>query len=232
MRAIGYVRVSTLDQATEGISLEAQEARIRDYARLYDIDLVRVIPDSGESAKTLERPGLRIVLHHLSKGTADGIVVAKLDRLTRSVIDWEWLIARFFGESAGKALMSVGEQIDTRTAGGRLVLRVLVTVAQWEREAIGERTRAALAEKVRQGEWVGGVPYGWRRDEPGGRLEADPEEQAVMVRMGELRAEGLSLRRIATVLNAAGVPAKRGDTWSAESVRRLVHRLEEDSRGD
>jgi DNA invertase Pin-like site-specific DNA recombinase len=105
-----------------------------------------VIEDAGLSAKTLDRPGLQTALAMLKTGQAAGLVIAKLDRLTRSVRDLGALIEGPF--AAGKAaLLSVSEQIDTRTAGGRLVLNILGSVSQWEREVIGERTAAALQHK-------------------------------------------------------------------------------------
>ena len=92
MKVIGYTRVSTEEQATNGQSIGAQRAKLEGYAKLYDLDLVAVIEDAGVSAKTLNRPGLRKALEMLRKGEADGILIAKLDRLTRSVGDWQELL--------------------------------------------------------------------------------------------------------------------------------------------
>ena len=131
MKVIGYARVSTAEQASGGISLEAQEAKIRAYCDLHDLELVEVIIDGGESAKNLKRPGLQRGLAMLKKKTVGGLVVCKLDRLSRSVKDWNCLIDGYFGEKAGKQLFSVADSIDTRTAAGRLVLNVLMSVAQW-----------------------------------------------------------------------------------------------------
>ena len=129
MRAVGYIRVSSDEQATEGVSLDAQRAKVQGYAALYDLDLVAIEVDAGASAKTLDRPALARALGMLDRGEADGLVIAKLDRLSRSVGDWDQLIARYFGERAGKKLWSVADSIDTRTAAGRLVLNVLMSVA-------------------------------------------------------------------------------------------------------
>lgn len=141
-KAVGYIRVSTDKQVDHGVSLDAQRAKLDAYAALYDLTLVEVIVDAGVSAKTLDRPGLQRALGMLRKGQVHALLVAKLDRLTRSVEDLGELIRTVF--VTGKAdLLSVGEQIDTRTAAGRLVLNVLGSVAQWERETIGERTAEA-----------------------------------------------------------------------------------------
>jgi site-specific DNA recombinase len=107
----------------------------------------------------------------LKDGTAEALLVVKLDRLTRSVVDLGTLVDRYF--APGKAaLLSVGEQIDTRSAAGRLVLNVLASVSQWEREAIGERTATAMQHKASQGEYTAGKrPTGgeWRRMGSGSR---------------------------------------------------------------
>src|SRR6266481_9833323 len=142
-RTIAYLRVSTDKQADRGVSLDAQRAKVHAYAELHDLELAEVIVDAGESAKSLERPGLKRALGMLKAGEAEALLVMKLDRLTRSVVDLGTLIERYF--APGKAaLLSVGEQIDTRSAAGRLVLNVLASVSQWEREAIGERTATAI----------------------------------------------------------------------------------------
>ena len=98
MKVIGYVRVSTQEQADGGVSLAAQESKVRAYASLHDLDLVEVIIDAGESAKTIKRPGLQNALAMLKRGEASGMIVAKLDRLSRSVGDWNDLIDGYFGE--------------------------------------------------------------------------------------------------------------------------------------
>ena len=161
MDVIGYARVSTDEQSKEGVSIDAQIAKIKAYCMLYGLNLVDVVVDAGVSAKTLKRPGLQSALAMLKAKKAGGMVIAKLDRLSRSVKDWNSLIDLYFGEKAGKQLCSVNDQIDTRTASGRLVLNVLMSVAQWEREATGERTRDALQHKITKGERVGKVPFGF-----------------------------------------------------------------------
>ena len=124
------------------------------YAQLYDLEVSEVIVDTGESAKSLDRPGLQRALAMLKAGEADALLVVKLDRLTRSVRDLGHLVEKYF--APGKAaLLSVGEQIDTRSAAGRLVLNVLASVSQWEREAIGERTATAMQHKASQGDTPG-----------------------------------------------------------------------------
>lgn len=218
-RAIAYVRVSTDKQADHGVSLEAQESKVRAYAALYDLDLVDVVVDAGASAKTLDRPGLTRVLSMVKRGEVDAVVVMKLDRLTRSVADLGTLVERYFQKAA---LLSVSEQIDTRTAGGRLVLNVLASVAQWEREAIGERTATAMKHKASKGERVGAIPYGFALAADGVALVEVEAEQAVMAEARTLRAAGLSLRTVAAELARRGFVARAGRAFNAEQVRRMV----------
>lgn len=222
MRTVAYIRVSTAQQADHGVSLAAQRAKVEAYASLYDLELVEVIADAGVSAKTLDRDGLTRALGMLTSGEADGLLVVKLDRLTRSVRDLDSLISRFFSGDRW-SLMSVSEQIDTRTAAGRLVLNVLAAVSQWEREAIGERTKAAMAHKKANREYTGGrVPFGWTLADDGIRLLADEAEQAVMTYAHELRASGLSLRAVGARLIARGMLPRGRAKWSAQNVKNLL----------
>lgn len=232
MKVIGYVRVSTEEQAQGGHSLGAQDDKLKKYAALYDVELIGVLEDAGASAKSLDRPGLQKALAMLRNGEADGILVAKLDRLTRSVRDLGTLLEEFFHERAGKCLLSVADQIDTRSAGGRLVLNVLMSVAQWEREAIGERTSAALQHKIAKGERVGRPLYGFVLNQTGitpkGKpiyeLIEDPRQQAGIKRMHELRHAGLSLRDVAAHLDREGFPTKDGKPWQAATIRQILGR--------
>ena len=167
MKVIGYIRVSTEEQASDGVSLATQREKLNAYASLYELELIEIIEDAGQSGKTLNRPGLQQALTMIRKGQAAGLLIAKLDRLSRSVVDWNELIDGYFGEKAGKQLFSVADSIDTRTAAGRLVLNVLMSVAQWERETIGERTKDALQHKIRKGERCGKVRFGYTLAEDG-----------------------------------------------------------------
>lgn len=220
-RAVAYLRVSTDKQADHGVSLEAQADKVRAYAKLYDLELVATIEDPGASAKTLDRPGLTRALDMLKRGEADALLVAKLDRLTRSVVDLGTLVAGPFAPGRA-ALLSVSEQIDTRSAGGRLVLNVLASVSQWEREAIGERTSAALRFKASQGEFTGGqAPFGFHLGDDG-QLVLDDAEQATLSAARELRGAGLSLRAIAHELAVLGYQSRTGRPWASEQVRRML----------
>ncbi len=227
-RVVGYIRVSTEGQADGGISLEAQRAKLTAYAEAMDLELVAVEEDAGLSAKTVTgRPGLLSALARLDAGDADGLLVVKLDRLTRSVRDLGDLVERYFARRS--SLLSLGDSIDTRTASGRLVLHIIGSVAQWEREAIGERTRDALGHLRRRGVRLGGESLGWRRtpelDDNGRRATSEVDAEATTVRrIHELHAEGLSLRGVAGVLAAEGHATKRGGAWRPATVRKVLLR--------
>jgi len=146
----------------------------------------------------------------------------KLDRLTRSVVHLGHLVEEYFADGES-ALLSVGEQIDTRSAAGRLVLNVLASVSQWEREAIGERTSAAMQHMASLGEYTGGPPpYGFRLGPDGERLIEDAQEQTVLTAARRLRSAGLSLRSVARALNADGFRSRAGKQFTHIQVARML----------
>ena len=223
MKAIGYARVSTDKQADRGVSLDAQQEKIRAMAVVHAAELADIIVEAGESAKSLNRPGMLRLLALVDSGKVQTVIVAKLDRLTRSVKDLCELLERF--EKRGAALISVAESLDTSSAAGRLVLNIMTAVSQWEREAIGERTRDALSHKRSNGERVGNVAFGYRLAADGVHVEPDEAEQAAIAAIQKLRASGHSLRYIAAVLNQEGWRTRRGSQWRLESVARVVQSI-------
>jgi site-specific DNA recombinase len=221
-RTIAYIRVSTDKQADHGCSLDAQRAKLTAYAVAMDLDLVAVIEDAGFSASTLDRPGLTRALAMLRRGEADALLVVKMDRLTRSVRDLGELLETHFGPG-GRSLLSVGDSVDTRSAVGRLMLNLLASVSQWEREACGERTAVAMQHKASLGEFTGGAaPYGFRLADDGVRLAPVDEEQTVITTARDLRARRLSLRAVAAELAARGHRARNGRPFAAQQVARMV----------
>lgn len=227
-RVVGYIRVSTEEQAREGVSLAAQRERLQAYAVALDLELVAIHEDAGLSAKTLDRAGLRSALEALDTGHAEGLVVYKLDRLTRDLGDWSTLLRRYFVDRC--ALLSVSESMDTRSAAGRLQLNILMTVAAWEREIIGERTAEALRHLRAQGVRVGRVGLGERRtgdvDADGRQVVADdPEGRATVERIAALRAAGASMRDICAALEAEGRKTQRGGRWQPGTVAKVLRRL-------
>ena len=220
MKTIGYVRVSTDKQADRGVSLEAQAEKIRAMAVVHNAELIDIIVDGGESAKSLNRPGMARLLALVDAGEVQAVIIAKLDRLTRSVKDLCTLLERF--ERRGVTLVSVAESLDTGSAAGRLVLNIMTAVSQWEREAIGERTRDAMSHKRTNGERVGNIQFGYRLGADGKHIEPDPSEQAVLDEIRRLRQVGATLRGIAAALNHRGQRTRRGSTWRLEHVARIT----------
>lgn len=225
MHVILYSRVSTADQSEYGVSLESQETKLKAFAELHELQVVESIVDAGESARSLDRPGLQRTLELLRNDTANGLVIAQLDRLTRSVADWQFLIDNFFGEKAGRQLFSVHDSIDTRSCGGRLVLNVILSVSQWERESASSRTREALRYKIAIGQRCGKLRYGFDLAVDGKTLIPNADELRAIEVMVRLRKNGASLRKIASELTACGIPTKEGGpAWTHTAVNGILQR--------
>ena len=206
MRAVGYIRVSTEEQADSGAGLEAQRAAIVAEAARRSFELVAVYEDAA-SGKSLDgRDGLTQALSAVESGEADALVVAKLDRLSRSLMDFAALMER--SRRQRWALVALDLGVDTSTPSGEMLASVLAVFAQFERRLIGQRTREALAVKRAQG-----VKLGRRRTMP----------TEIVERIRSERERGASLTAIANALNADGVPtAQGGRQWYASTVRAVL----------
>ena len=217
---LGYLRVSTPGQAEHGISLAEQRHRIEQYAAAHGAVLVGFEADRGVSGRTVRRGGLQRALRRLAGGDAAGLVVTKLDRLSRSTRDVLDLVDRCQRE--GWELHSIGEHLDTSTAAGRFVVAVLASLAQMEREQVAERTKAALSELRRQGRRVSGrPPLGYRFE--AGMVVAVAEEQAILRRLQELQAQGLGAKASATRMNGDGLLNPRtGRPWRPGTLRAIL----------
>ena len=221
--AIGYIRVSTEEQALEGVSLEAQRAKLEAWAVVNDCTLAAVYVDAGLSGKRADnRPELQRALEHVTR-IKGALVVYSLSRLARSTKD-----TLAIGESLDKAgadLVSLSEKIDTTTAAGKMVFRMLAVLAEFERDQISERTISAMQHKRHEGQRVGTVPFGWDLADDGTTLTENAEEQATLVLIATLRMEGHSLRAVAAELTSRGIPTKGGQTaWSHSTVQRIINR--------
>lgn len=216
-----------MEQVDSGLSLENQRSKIEAQAVISDWTLRDIIEDAGQSAKNLERPGAREVRAQVKAGLVDAIIIYKLDRLTRSVKDMGVLLeelgkARRADGGRGVDLVSVSENIDTSTATGRLLVNILGSVSQWEREVIAERTSAALQQRKSNGYVSGGVArFGYQAGED--RREIPNEgEQAQLQEILRLREEGLSFQRIADSLNEVGYRTRRGGPHSKQGIHRIA----------
>ena len=217
--AIGYIRVSTEGQAADGVSLDAQRAKIEAWAVLNDYDLAAVHVDAGISGKSaLNRPGLQAALADCRSGSA--LVVYSLSRLARSTkdtIEISDLLAK-----SGADLVSLSEKIDTTSAAGKMVFRMLAVLAEFERDQISERTTTAMQFKKTKGELVGAIPYGHDLADDGVRLLDNAEEQAAIAQARELKASGLSLRKIAIELQRRGFVSRAGTMFQPGQIQRMV----------
>ena len=222
IRVIGYTRVSTAEQATEGMSLDAQASRIRAWAVAVGAQVTEIVRDEGVSGMKLlaDRPGGRRIAELFSarRPAADAVVVVRLDRLGRDAAEQLALLKRFRAGRVG--LVAIAQQIDLATPHGRAMAQIGAVFAELERELIAERTAEALAELRRQGRLWNHEPYGWNAVD--GQLVPNGSEQACLTRIRELRGMGMSYREVARVLDAEGMLAKRGGPWGAPSVRSVL----------
>ncbi|MEO5345829.1 MAG: recombinase family protein [Magnetococcus sp. YQC-9] len=219
--AIGYTRVSTTDQAMEGVSLEAQEAKIRSWCDLNGYTLVGIYVDAGISGKrTDNRPELQRALTACSKHGA--LVVYSLSRLARSTRDTLDIADRL--QRKGIDLVSLSEKIDTTSASGKMVFRLLAVLAEFERDQISERTSAALQHKRAKGELVGAVPHGSSLAANGITLTPNAAEQEAMALAKQLRGEGYTLQKICDHLTASGFQP-RGQRWHPKSISNILTKI-------
>lgn len=228
MKVVGYVRVSTQGQADHGQGLAVQERQIRLWAKRNGHRLVEIYTDAGVSGSNgvEDREGLPLALNALRDGQAEGLVVAKLDRLARSLTVQEVVLGKIW--SLDRTVYSVGEGgevlADDPSDPMRTATRQMVGVfAQLERAMITKRLRDGRQHKQAQGGYAGGrPPYGWRAKV--GALVEDDAEQATLRRARELRAEGLSLRQTADQLAVEGLTNRQGGTWHSAALGRVLDR--------
>jgi site-specific DNA recombinase len=219
-QAIGYIRVSTEQQANEGVSLEAQKAKIAAWCVTNGYELVNVFVDAGISGKSMDkRPGLQDAMKSLKKGMA--LVSYSLSRLARSTKD-----ALSIGETVAKRkadMVSLSEQIDTTTAAGKMMFQMLAVLAEFERNLVAERTTNALQhKKATNQKYTNITPYGFEAIE--GRLVQVQAEAAIVAEIQAARASGNTLQSIADTLNGRGIPTKTGKQWQPATIHLLMKR--------
>jgi len=221
--AIGYIRVSTEGQAVDGVSLAAQRAKLDAWCQANDYRLAAVYADRGISGcRADNRPELANALDHATKAKA-ALVVYSLSRLARSTADTLQIADRI--ERAGADLVSLTERIDTTSAAGKMVFRMLAVLAEFERDLVSERTTAALQHKRAKGERVGKVPFGFDLADDGVNLIPNDTEQRCINDIETLRAKGYSLRSIAGELTRRNITTKEGNsTWTHTAVKRILDR--------
>ena len=221
MKAIGYIRVSTDGQATDGVSLEAQRSKIAAWCELNDYELVSVYCDSGVSGKrAANREDFQAAMAESCEIGAAFIVysLSRFARNTRETLEYAERL-----EKAGSDLVSLSERIDTTTAAGTMVFRMLAVLAEFERDQVSERTRAAMAHKKSKGERVSGrIPFGKTLAADGVNLTDNPDEIAAIELMGQLRADGWTLQAICNELTDRNVATRTGGLWRPSTVAQLL----------
>lgn len=218
-KAIGYIRVSTEQQADEGVSLAAQKAKIAAWCEVNDYQLADVFVDAGISGKSMDkRQGLRDALAAVKKGGV--LVVYSLSRLARSTKDTLAISEQL--DKAGADLVSLSEKIDTTGAAGKMMFRMLAVLAEFERDVIAERTKSAMNHKKSVGDVYSPIPFGFKAID--GKLQQVESEALVVSEILAMRNEGTTLSAIADSLNNRGIEGKRGGKWFPSTVRYLIQR--------
>ena len=219
-KAVAYVRVSSEEQASEGVSLDAQEARIRAYCAASGLELVGVYRDDGVRGGTpLEkRPQGALLLQTLTAGEAAHVIAVKLDRVFRNTLDCLSNIERWDRLGVGVHLLDLS--VNTTTAAGRAFLQMAAAFAEMERGLVRERTETALAHKKAKRQVYSQTPYGYDRHD--NDLRPNANEQAVIFRIKQMDAVGIPMMRIAETLNAESVPTKKGGQWHASTVKAIL----------
>ena len=220
----GYIRVSAEEQAKEGISLEAQEDKIKKHADFHNLELVGVISDEGKSGKDLNREGVQKVITLCKNRSVDHLVVYKMDRLTRRTLDLLTLVEEVFKPN-GVQFHSISEKVDTSTAQGKFFLTITGAMAQMERDLISERTREALQYKISKGELVGSPPLGFEAIK--NKLKKNDDELEIVEVIFKLNnnhwgKNRLSLREIAKKLNSSGFRTKKNKDFSHKTVSYIL----------
>lgn len=220
-RAVGYLRVSTTEQAGSGLGLEAQDAAIRATAARLGLALGDVFTDAGVSgALTLEqRPALLAALDAIRKG--DVLLIAKRDRLGRDVLNVA-MIERLAERKGARIVSAAGEGTDDESPTSVLMRQIIDCFSQYERALIRARTKAALAAKRARGERVGNTPFGFRVAADGRLLEPDPAEQRILEIIRGLRDTGFTLRAVSAELNRQGYQTRGGGRWQHPNIANLL----------
>jgi DNA invertase Pin-like site-specific DNA recombinase len=225
---VAYLRVSTETQAERGFGLAVQEASVRSYVGTTGRRVSSWCRDEGISGTkdASERPGLTGALSAIRTGEVSGLVVARLDRLARTLTVQEAVLAQVWRYGGAMFSADVGEILadDPDDPMRTFVRQVMGAAAQLDRATTVSRLRAGRREKAEQGGYAGGrPPFGWSAVD--GRLEPLEDEQATIRRVSELRGCGASLRAIGATLAAEGREPRSG-TWSPAQLRRVLARAE------
>jgi DNA invertase Pin-like site-specific DNA recombinase len=219
MKAIGYVRVSTEGQAKEGVSLDNQKDRIKSYCQYKGLELLQIIEDAGISGgKNKSRPGFMELLETIESQEIDIVVLYSLERLSRDMLTL-LALERYLNEK-NVELHTIEGHVDTSTPDGWLSFAMKAFLGEMERRQVKYRTKKAMEYKKQQGNIVGAIPYGHRRN--GNGLELDESEQAVIQFINSLYLKSYKLKNICAVLHEKGIRTRKSKQFTPEQVRRII----------
>ena len=219
MNCVLYVRVSTDEQAKHGFSIASQIERLEAYCVSQGWKIVNVHIDDGYSAKSLNRPKFTVMMDEIRKGGIDVLLVYRLDRLTRSVLDL-YEILQVLDEHQCM-FKSATEVYDTTNAMGRLFITLVAAIAQWERENLGERVRLGMEKKTKSGKWKGGVaPYGYKVVNK--ELVINKDEEIIVQTIFEL-SKSKGFYTVAKMLSEGGYATRKGSDWHVDTVRDIAN---------
>lgn len=228
MKLVGYIRVSTEEQAKEGLSLDAQKVKIEKYASLWDSNLVEIVADPGISAgKPLEeRKGGKRVLDLVDEKKVDGVVALKLDRLFRNASDCLNIVERWDRDAISLHLIEMGQQaVNTAGPMGKFFITIMAGVAELERNQIRERTAMVMQHMKEQGLYTGGrPPYGYKVED--GRIVVNKEERDIVDLITTMKSDGYYLKQIAAYLKERGIVSRSGKPLGITQIQRILKREE------
>ena len=217
-----YIRVSTSQQAENGLSLENQLNRLREYCKYHGFQNIIEISDEGISGKSTNRPGFQKMIELAKKHQIDNVIVYSLSRFARNTIDTIKTMNLF--NKCDVSFHSITESLDTSTAIGRFFISTLASLSQLEREQIGERTKSVLQMKKEKGERIGQISFGYKLVEDGKVIICEDEQETLSI-MKSLKRKGYTFQRVAEELSRLKRNSKKnGSSWTVNQVRRLFNR--------
>lgn len=218
MKVALYIRVSTQEQAKEGISLAAQENLLREYCRLFNYEIFKVYVDDGYSAKNMNRPALKYLIEDVKNRKFNSVIVWKLSRISRNVVDLLMLLREF--EQYNVQFISYSEQFDTNTPVGKLLITVLASVAEFERETISDNVKTALSYRANLGKPTATQVLGYLRKDQ--KLIVIQSEADLVRHIFSEYLDCFNYSEVARRINAKGYSGKRGKKFKANQIRTII----------
>ncbi|MBF0280780.1 MAG: recombinase family protein [SAR324 cluster bacterium] len=219
MKVYGYARLNKQREIPKNFSIKKQSEIIQKYAKTHGMKLKKVFSDIEETSVSLELPNLKKIIQLAEKNELDVLIVARLDRVTRSIRPFHQFIQKVC-QTNGVTFISIEEDINTSTNEGRSVLQVIDIIAKWDSKMISDRTKELIERKRTIGERVGHAPFGFVYEQKK-LVPFVPELKIAFLIKEKRNDEGLSYHKIAKYLNRSRIPSKRGGSWYAETIKTI-----------